>query len=227
MKRMNTEYKTEKETSRIEAFSDGVFSIAITLLILDIHTPAIKANESLINSLLKDWTSFLAFLIGFFTLLVCWINHSYMFSMIHKSNSKLALANGFKLLVVTITPFATALLSKNLQTTFEQSAVNIYCFNFTLMGAAMTSIWLYAKRQGFVKVESPEKLKAITRLYIFASVLSGLIWVVSYISIIGCLVLFCLMFVIFVFPEKMVALQIKRNSREEIIEAVPELAIQQ
>src|SRR6476661_5906430 len=106
--------KNANETARIEAFSDGVFAIAITLLILEIHVPAVKANETLMHSLLHEWESFLALFVGFFTLLTCWINHHYMFSVIRKCNSPLMLVNGFKLLVVTITPFATALLAKNI-----------------------------------------------------------------------------------------------------------------
>ena len=198
-----------KETSRIEAFSDGVFAIAITLLILEIHVPEVEKNETLLRSLLHEWPSFLALLIGFFTLLVCWINHHYMFSMIYRSNSVLALINGFKLLVVTITPFATALLSKNIQSDWEKSAVSIYCFNFTLMGFAMTSIWLYSKNKHFAKTGSAEKMKAVTRLYIFASILSTVIWLVSYISIIGSMILFALMFAVFVFPERMVRWQLR------------------
>ena len=202
------EFNDLKETSRIEAFSDAVFAIAITLLILEIHVPVANNTETLLHSLLNEWTSFLALLIGFFTLLVCWINHHYMFTMIHKSNSVLLFVNGLKLLVVTITPFATALLAKNIETNWMAAAVSTYCFNFTLMGYAMTGIWLYAKKQGFIKADSESKLRAATRLYIFASIFSTLIWLVSYISIVGCLVLFCLMFVIFVFPERIVSLQL-------------------
>lgn len=200
-----------KETSRIEAFSDAVFAIAITLLILEVHVPVANGKETLLSSLLHEWTSFLALLIGFFTLLVCWINHHYMFTMIHKSNSVLLLLNGLKLLIVSITPYATSLLAKNIETDWEAAAVSVYCFNFALMGSAMTGIWLYAKRRGFIKAGSAGKLIAATRLYVFASLFSVLIWIVSYISTIACLVLFCLMFIIFVFPEKMVLFQLHKT----------------
>src|SRR4030095_7538609 len=113
-------------TSRIETFSDGVFAIATTLLVLDIHVPHLKDNESLFPALLANWQTYLAFLIGFFTLLVCWINHHYMFELINKSNDKLLLFNGFKLLVVSFTPFATALISKYIGTSFQQTTVSIY-----------------------------------------------------------------------------------------------------
>ena len=202
-----------KETVRIEAFSDGVFAIAITLLILEIHVPEFREGETLLHGLSHEWASFLAFLIGFFTLLVCWINHHYMFSMIHRSNSRLLLFNGFKLLVVTVTPFATALLAENIQTEWRQSAVTTYSFNFALMGMAMTSLWLYSAFKGFVSTE-PGKLKVINGYYILASVLSISIWAVSYINIICSMILFVFMFVIFVFPETVVTYVVKRSGRE-------------
>src|SRR5690349_6121492 len=94
-----------KETSRLEAFSDGVFGFAITLLVLDIHVPTVANGQTLSQVLAADWATYLAFLIGFFTILICWINHHFMFDYIFKSNSKLLLLNGFKLLVVTFTPY--------------------------------------------------------------------------------------------------------------------------
>lgn len=209
---MNSEekrFENLKETSRIEAFSDGVFAIAITLLILDIHVPEFQENEKLMNVLAHEWPAILALLIGFFTILICWINHHYMFSLIERGNSKLLLFNGFKLLVVTTTPFATALLSKHLQTDWEAAAINIYALNFMFMGIAMTGIWYYALRQGFIKPLSREVLSCASRLYLFSSIFPIAIWLVSFFSIIGCLVLSGFMFAIFIFPEKMVSLQVK------------------
>ncbi len=72
-----------KETGRIEAFSDGVFAIAITLLILEIKVPHdLPEGQGLFDALFKQWSSFLAFLISFFTILVMWINHHRMFTRI-------------------------------------------------------------------------------------------------------------------------------------------------
>src|SRR5580698_1747836 len=113
---MENKNDERKETVRIEAFSDSVFAIAITLLILDIRIPEVRTDQSLLKSLFTEWPSILALLIGFFTILICWINHHYMFQMIYRSNSKLLLLNGFKLLIVTITPIATAMLSKYIET---------------------------------------------------------------------------------------------------------------
>lgn len=194
---------TLEGAGRIKAFSDGVFAIAITLLVLDIHVPEVNGQKSLLNAILNNWEPMLAFVIGFFTLLVCWINHHYMFEVIRKSNGMLLLLNGFKLLIVSFTPFATALLSKYIGTPNQSTAISIYGLNFFLMGTAMTGIWLYANQHDLIVAPAGE-LKAATQFYVFASILSGSILILSFINTILCLVLFGLMFMIYVFPRNMI-----------------------
>jgi uncharacterized membrane protein len=195
--------ETDKMTSRLEAFSDGVFGFAITLLVLDIHVPSVTTGSlSLFHLLTADWATYVAFLIGFFTILICWINHHFMFTYIYKGNSKLLLLNGFKLLVVTFTPFATAVLSKYINTDQQQTAVNVYTFNFALMGLSMFGIWLYSFRVGLLKVEVQTTLKAITRYYLLAAALSFSIFALSFVNVWLCLGLSGVMFIIFLFPEQ-------------------------
>ena len=191
-----------KQTSRIEAFSDGVFAIAITLLVLDIHVPEVKSNEPLLPALLQNWTNYLAFLVGFFTILICWINHHVMFEYIHKADSGLLMLNGVKLLVISFTPFVTAVLSKYIGTPQQSTAVTIYGFNFLLMGSAMFFICHYACRKEFVK--EPNRKKAFRFLYAFAAILSATIFLVSFASTLIALVLFFAMFLIFMSPKKVV-----------------------
>ena len=213
METTENKYDGAKETSRIESFSDAVFAIAITLLILDIHVPEVKENETLLKSLANEWASILALLIGFFTILICWINHHFMFQMIHKSNGMLLLINGFKLLVVTVTPFVTSVLSKYIQTDWKETAVNIYCFNFALMGIAMTAIWCYAYKKGFAKASSGKILEATKRLYIFAGTFSTIIWIVSFFNIMACLILSGVMFIFFISPKQTVNWLVKRSKQ--------------
>ena len=77
----------------------------------------------------------------------------------------------------------------------------------------MTGIWLYAKKQGFINAGTENRLRAATRLYIFASIFSTLIWLVSYVSLVGCLLLFGLMFMVFIFPERIVSLQLYKIAK--------------
>src|SRR5436305_7616744 len=106
---MENPYMDEKkETQRIEAFSDGVFAIAITLLILDLK-PAITlaladgeasamgsnfaANWPLFAAILSQWAIFLAYIIGFATIGIMWINHHRLFNLITRSNHMLLILN--------------------------------------------------------------------------------------------------------------------------------------
>ncbi len=107
----------EKETARVEAFSDGVFAIAITLLVLEFkvpHLPQEASSGELFHALLKLWPSTVAFLGSFAAILIMWINHHGLFRLIHKTDSRFLFANGFMLLMVTFVPFPTAVLAEYL-----------------------------------------------------------------------------------------------------------------
>lgn len=206
-----------KETGRLESFSDGVFGFAITLLVLDIHVPSITPEHTLWQLIVNDWATYLSFLIGFSTILICWINHHFMFDYIYKSNSKLLLLNGFKLLVVTFTPFATALLSKYLSTPEQATAVSVYAFNFMFMGLSMFLIWRYAHTNSLMKQESDRILKTISHYYFLAAAMSFTIFIFSFINIFLCLGLSGIMFATFLFPEQTMhyVTSLRRYKQEE------------
>lgn len=101
----------DKETSRIEAFSDGVFAIAITLLILDIKVPE-TTPTGLGSQLWRQWPSYAAFLISFAFIGIMWINHHRLFSHIRHSDDALLSLNLLLLLGVCVVPFPTAVVAK-------------------------------------------------------------------------------------------------------------------
>ena len=109
------ETASEKETGRLEAFSDGVFAVAITLLVFSLQVPSpsdnIRTSSELVGYLLNHWPSYLAFFISFATILIMWISHHNMFKLIHKSDTLFMFANGFLLLLVTTVPFPTQLVA--------------------------------------------------------------------------------------------------------------------
>ena len=100
----------QTETSRIEAFSDGMFAIAITLLILEVKVP-VPAEGHLAQGLVKQWPSYLAFVLSFVYIGVMWMNHHRMFTHIRRSNDTLLVLNLLLLLGVTAVPFPTAVLA--------------------------------------------------------------------------------------------------------------------
>lgn len=122
----------EKETARLESFSDGVFAIAITLLILEIRVPQlpIETNGNLIFAVGRLWPSFLAFGLSFFVILLIWINHHELFRMVQRADRLPLFANGSLLLMVTFVPFPTAMLGRYLGSGAANTAVAFYCATF-------------------------------------------------------------------------------------------------
>lgn len=131
----------EKETARVEAFSDGVFAIAMTLLILEIRVPHPPADGAvgkwqLLASLAHLWPSFVAFVLSFGTVLIMWVNHHGLFKHAHRVNNHLLFANGFLLLMVTFVPFPTAVLAEYLDRPGANAAAVFYCGVYVLVGVS-------------------------------------------------------------------------------------------
>ncbi|WP_431294548.1 TMEM175 family protein [Pedobacter sp. P26] len=105
----------EKETGRIEAFSDGVFAIAVTLLVLELHVPELKDGDTpvhLLEALKIQWPGYIAFIISFFSIFIIWVNHHKVFKQIYRRNTGLMFANGLILFLVSLVSFPSALLAR-------------------------------------------------------------------------------------------------------------------
>src|SRR5277367_1636571 len=104
-------------THRLEAFSDGVFSIAITLLVLEIklpENPPIHSSGQLWLALAQLWTHYLGYVLSFFVIGVMWANHHALFEYIRRADRAVLLANLLLLMGVGFLPFPTAVLADHL-----------------------------------------------------------------------------------------------------------------
>jgi uncharacterized membrane protein len=149
----------EKETGRVEAFSDGVFAIAITLLVLEFkvpHLPEGANGRDLFLALLKLWPSMIAFLGSFIAILIMWINHHGLFRLIHKTDSPFLFANGFMLLMVTFVPFPTAVLAEYLGTPGERVAAAFYIGTFVIISITFNTFWATTTRRRLLKHNVPD-----------------------------------------------------------------------
>jgi uncharacterized membrane protein len=129
---------------RIEALSDGVFAIAITLMIFNIKVPALareSAPPGLGRALLALWPQFLIYAISFIILGVYWVGHHNQFHYIRRGDRTLLWLNVLFLMFVTLVPFSTALLG---QYPSQQVAVVVYALSMLLTGFALYGHWWYA-----------------------------------------------------------------------------------
>src|SRR5437899_11833967 len=119
---------------RVEAFSDGVFAIAITLLILEIRVPHVE--HGLWAGLLALWPSYVAFLMSFVVILIMWVNHHELIRLVRAVGYPFLFANGLLLLTVTFVPFPTAVLAEHLATPDAPAAAAFYCGTFIINALA-------------------------------------------------------------------------------------------
>jgi uncharacterized membrane protein len=134
----------EKETGRLEAFSDGVFAIGMTLLALDLKVPTLPLDSgrwALASALEHEWPAYLAFVTSFFTVLIMWVNHHAMFKVMHRVNARVLFANGFLLMLTTVVPFTTALVAEYLQSAQAPVACAVYTGTFVLISLSYNWLW--------------------------------------------------------------------------------------
>jgi len=178
----------EMGTNRIEAFSDGVFAIAITLLILDIHVPSEpippgKGTTWLLQQLGLQWPNYLSFFLSFLIVGVVWGNHHTMFSYIKRSNHFLIILNLLLLLSIVVIAFTAALLGHYIGTAGQQAAVMIYSGVLVIGGIFYNLLWWYASRNYNLidKTLQPDVVRRVTRRYLFGPILYALAFGLSFI----------------------------------------------
>ncbi len=142
-------------TERAEAFSDGVFAIAITLLILEIKVPHAGTGgaAALWAGLVALWPSYLAFLLSFFVILIMWVNHHELMRLVRGVGYPFLFANGFLLLMVTFVPFPTAVLAEHLATGAAIAAVTFYCGTFIVISLTWSVLFASIVRGGLLHPE--------------------------------------------------------------------------
>jgi uncharacterized membrane protein len=142
------------ETNRIEAFSDGVFAIAITLLVLELHVPDAPEGE-LWHALRQEWPQFGAYLTSFAILGIMWVNHHSMFRQIRRADRGLMFLNLLLLLWTALLPFPTNLFAEKLKdhTIDAHVAAAVYSTNLTLAAIAFSAIWWHVLRKHLVDHE--------------------------------------------------------------------------
>ena len=128
-------------TGRIEAFSDGVFAIAITLLILEVSVPAADF-DNLWRGIIDQWPSYLAYATSFITVGGIWLVHHGIFRRLRYANQPLMLINLALLMAVSFLPFPTKLLAEGIhETDAERAAVIFYGATLLVISLLINALW--------------------------------------------------------------------------------------
>ncbi len=166
----------EKETGRLEAFSDGVFAVAITLLVLNIKIPGIDLPSSnlpddthLWQALLNEWPMLAAYGTSFATIGVMWLNHHRLFEHIKRTNSVLMLLNLLLLLIIVFIPVPTALVAEYLVRPDLHTAAIFYSGTMVILAVCFNLLWRYASYHNRLlsKNADTRAVAAISQQYLF------------------------------------------------------------
>lgn len=151
-----------KDTSRIEAFSDGIFSIAATLLVLDLKPPA--AALPFWQGIVQQWPGYASFLLSFLFIGIMWINHHRLFSHIQHSDDSLMVANLLLLLGVVWIPYPTSLMAQAVASGQLRDAALFYNGSYLAIALLFNLLFGVCVKRGLVDRTFAE-VRGIARRY--------------------------------------------------------------
>jgi uncharacterized membrane protein len=167
---LRSDLQGARDTIRLEAFSDGVIAIAITLLILEIRVPDVgeSSPQEAWAALAALWPQYLGYVISFAIIAIMWANHHLIFRFITRTDHYLILANLFLLFCIAAIPFPTGLMADALGHPAERVGVTVYSGWFVVCAVAFNALWLYAVRSKelIAPDANPQSLAAVTRRFL-------------------------------------------------------------
>jgi len=179
------------ETSRVEAFSDGVFAIAVTLLILAVGIEQEFAKGSVKHSLLHLWPAYIAYAISFLTVGIMWVNHHQIFRHFERVDRPLLLLNILLLMCISFTPFPTRIVAQHATDGADREAAAVlYGLTMTLTAICFFAVWFYGSRRLLRPDADMREVDGITRSYLPGAPTYALATVVAFISSIASLIIF-------------------------------------
>jgi uncharacterized membrane protein len=190
-----------EETTRVEAFSDGIFAIAMTLLVLEIRLPH---EGPLGKGLVQLWPSYLAFLTSFATIGVMWVNHHRLFNLIQRTDQGLLGLNLLLLLGVTFLPFPTAVVAQHIRSDDAWLAAMFYNGVFIAISISWGFLWRYASRDRRLLAADVDdgSVRGITRQYALGPVYYIVAFVVAMFSPVASVALNLLLAIFFAIPAR-------------------------
>jgi uncharacterized membrane protein len=202
---MSAEHTTAAGTpltkARVEALSDGIFAVAMTLLILDVKVPAPTRVDQLPRELLALWPRCFSYVISFVMLGIYWVGQHNQFHLIRRTDRTLLWLNILFLLTISFVPFSTALLSAYPQ---QQIAVIVYAVNLVVIGLILSGHWSYATRgHRLVDPDLPAHvIRFARRRILIGPVILALAIAVSFLGTKLSLLMFAGVPLVYLFPGK-------------------------
>jgi uncharacterized membrane protein len=197
------EIADRRDTNRLEAFSDAVIAIAITLLVIEIHVPEVEAGHSLWDALVDLWPNYLGYVTSFAIIGIMWINHHNLFKLMVRVDHPMLAINLLLMLTIGFLPFTTALAAEYLKDEGERTAVMVYSGWLVVSAVVFNLLWWYAAHRGKLLAPgtSAAVIRGIDRSYLMG--LGGYVvaFLLAIVSPLACLLLLLLLALFFILPR--------------------------
>ena len=188
------------ETARLETFSDGVFAIAITLLVLLFDVPAKSEGQSLGHVLVHQWPSYASYVVSFVTIGIIWVNHHTLFRHIVRVDRVFLFINVLFLMCVAFIPYPTSVISRYVRTGDASAAAVMYGTALTATAIFFNVLWQYAARGYRLLAADADRreVAGITRSYWPGAFLYGTATGVAFVDATASVVLYVLLALFYV-----------------------------
>jgi len=179
------------ETGRVEAFSDGVFAIAITLLILAVGVDEALERGDLRHHLLHLWPAYIAYAVSFVTVGIMWVNHHAVFRHFARVDRPLLLLNILLLMCISFTPFPTRIVAEHAQSDADRKAAALlYGITMTCTAICFFAVWIYGSRRLLRPDADMREVSGITRSYLPGAPTYATATLVALVSSVASLIMF-------------------------------------
>jgi uncharacterized membrane protein len=179
------------ETNRAEAFSDGVFAIAITLLILAVGIEQALAEGDLGQQLLDLWPAYIAYAVSFLTIGIMWVNHHTVFRQFARVDRPLLLLNLLLLMLIAFVPFPTRIVAEHARSADDrQAAALLYGSTLTITAILFFCVWIYGSRKLLRPDADRREVTGITRSYLPGTPTYAIATLIAFISSTASLIMF-------------------------------------
>jgi uncharacterized membrane protein len=182
------------ETGRVEAFSDGVFAIAITLLILAVGIEQAIAEGELEHQLRELWPAYIAYAVSFLTIGIMWANHHQIFRHFARVDRTMVLLNILLLMCISFTPFPTRIVAEHAKNGADREAAAVlYGATMTLIAICFFAVWIYGSRRLLRPDADMREVSGITRTYLPGTPMYLLATLIAFVSPVASLIIFGLL----------------------------------
>jgi uncharacterized membrane protein len=191
-------------SGRLEALGDGIFSVAMTILVIELALPAVKEDSwaSFVHAIRETWTSFLCYVISFIVLGIMWFGHRMIFEYISRTNRYFIFLGVLFYMVVCLVPFSTRFLAHD---TLKWYAILVYGANLSLCNLTLYGQWLYGiNRSTLIGIELPgEVRKEAKKLFLLSPVVYSVAIAFSFFYPVISILIFIITPVLYLIPNKL------------------------